>query len=135
MKMLACLLFFCFALSAAEPQKFSASRLVNRPIGDVKAAAQIYWREAKTNYPSLYFAEPMEEPGRVTQIWMDCAGAPPGALTGKITLTRELGPLTGTRLEVSTGATLLEDAQTAARRAQRTTNVLDGIILVLERKR
>jgi len=120
---------------AGEPPRFTASRWLERPLAEAKLAAQTYWREAKTNYPSLYFAEPQEQPGRVTQMWMDCAGAPPGALNGRIILTSELGPLIGTRLEVWTTATLPEDAKTTQRRGERTTNVLEGIISVLERKR
>ena len=133
MKIIYCFVLVCASLClAAEPQTFTVSRSLKRPMTDVRAAVLTYCDEAKTNYHAWATLHAKDEPGRFTQVWMDCAGAPPGALSGEIIVTSESAGTT--RLEVQTGATLAQDKSSEEARRRRTTNTLAGIVAVLERK-
>ena len=133
MKTICCfVLVFASLCVAAEPPKFSVSRSFKRPLMEVRAAVLTYCDEAKTNHHAWATLHAKDEPGRFTQIWMDCGDAPPGALTGEFIVTSE--PSGTTRLEVRTGATLAQDTKAEEARRRRTTNTLAGIVAVLERK-
>ena len=120
--------------AADQPQAITESRVVQHSFDAVKAAVTNYCSTAKTNHPGIWIGGTQEKAGRFVQTWMDCAGAPPGALTGEIIVTRELGPKTSTRLEIRTGATEAQDAAAAERRRERTKKVLEEIVALLERK-
>jgi len=123
------------AVLPAEPQKFAASRTVNHSFTEVRSAVRTYLAEAKTTHPSFAEGAAEEKPNRFTQRWFDCAGAPPGALMGEIIVTPAPGPLVSTHLEVRTDATALQEKRSLERRRQRTTETLQEIIALLERKR
>ena len=135
MKIIIVLFLTVASLRAADqPQTFTESRVVQQTFDAVKAAVTNYCSAAKTNHPAIWIGGTQEKAGRFVQTWMDCTGAPPGALTGEIIVTREPGPLTSTRLEIRTGATRTQDATTAEHRRERTKKVLEEIVALLERK-
>src|SRR5207248_3963421 len=97
MKIICCFVLVCASLCfAAEPQKFTVSRSLKRPLAEVRAAVLTYCVEAKTNNHSFSAGTPKDEAGRFTQSWFDCAGAPPGALMGEIIAMAEPGPIIST---------------------------------------
>ena len=119
--------------AAGEPPTFTESRSIQRSFDDVKAAVSAYSSAARASHPAIWIGDTREEASRFVQAWMDCAGAPPGALTGEIVVTREPGPLTITRLEVRTGATRSQDETSAERRRARTKKTLEEIVALLKR--
>ena len=135
MKIISVLFLTVASLCAADqPQTFTESRVVQYSFDAVKAAVTNYCAAAKTNHPSVWIGGTQEKTGRFVQTWMDCAGAPAGALTGEIVVTREPGSLTSTRLEIRTGATATQDTTTDERRRERTKKALEEVIALLERK-
>ena len=131
-----CFLLLCASVGfAAGPAQFTASRSVKHSLTEVRAAIQVYWTEAKTNHHDLVPTSammPTAQAGKLTLLWWDCAGAPPGALMGEISFITE--PSGTTRLEVKTQATLPQDKATEEARLLRTAKMLDSIISILERK-
>ena len=136
LKIITVLFLAVASLSAADlPQTFTESRVVQHSFDAVKAAVTNYCSAARTNHSALWIGGThQEKAGRFVQTWIDCAGAPPGALMGEIIVTREPGPQTGTRLEVRTGATRTQNTNAAERRRKRTKKALEEIVALLERK-
>lgn len=131
-----CFLLLCASgVLAAGPATFTASRSVKHSLTEVKAAIQVFWTEAKTNYHdlgSMPAMMPTQQAGKFTLTWWDCRGAPPGALKGEISFITE--PSGATRLEVQTQTSLPQDKTSDEARLLRTGKMLDAIISILERK-